>query len=101
DEEIADLGLLERITLQVSQVFIDNPEAANARVIKSISIMMFFLLPVFGVILKLMYFRKRKFYIEHLIFSIHLHAFLFLLLTFSLLGNIQFPEITAILVFGL
>ncbi|WP_242927901.1 DUF3667 domain-containing protein [Pontibacter vulgaris] len=40
--------------------------------------MMFILLPLFALILKLVNFRSKKFYVEHLIYSIHVHSFLFL-----------------------
>lgn len=39
---------------------------------------MFILLPLFALILKLVNFRSKKFYAEHLIYSIHVHSFLFL-----------------------
>ncbi|TPE44017.1 DUF3667 domain-containing protein [Pontibacter mangrovi] len=39
---------------------------------------MFVLLPLFALILKLVNFRSKKFYAEHLIYSIHVHSFLFL-----------------------
>lgn len=41
---------------------------------------MFLLLPVAALLLKLLYIRRRRLYIEHLIFSLHLHAFIFSLL---------------------
>jgi hypothetical protein len=40
--------------------------------------MMFLLLPLFALLLKLIYIRKKKYYYEHLIFSFHLHSALFL-----------------------
>jgi hypothetical protein len=40
--------------------------------------MMFFLVPMFAGMLKLVYLRSRRYYIEHLYFTLHLHAFLFL-----------------------
>ena len=43
--------------------------------------MMFFLLPLFAVSLKLLYWRPKRLYVEHLIFLLHVHAFAFLLLT--------------------
>jgi len=43
--------------------------------------MMFFLLPLFAAVLKLMYWRKKRLYVEHLIFLLHVHAFAFLVLT--------------------
>lgn len=41
---------------------------------------MFLLLPLFALLLKLIYIRSRRLYIEHLIFALHGHAFVFLLL---------------------
>jgi len=40
--------------------------------------MMFILLPLFALILKLVYFRSKKYYYEHLIYSFHVHSALFL-----------------------
>ncbi|MDO6390426.1 DUF3667 domain-containing protein [Pontibacter sp. BT731] len=40
--------------------------------------MMFILLPLFALILKLVSYRSKKYYVEHLIYSIHVHSFLFL-----------------------
>ncbi|MCX6137252.1 MAG: DUF3667 domain-containing protein [Ignavibacteriales bacterium] len=40
----------------------------------------FILLPIFALILKLLYIRSKAFYFKHLIFSFHFHAFVFLIL---------------------
>ncbi|MDQ7948610.1 MAG: DUF3667 domain-containing protein [Pedobacter sp.] len=40
--------------------------------------MMFLILPIFALILKLVYIRKKRYYYEHLIYSFHVHAALFL-----------------------
>jgi len=42
--------------------------------------MMFFLLPIFALLLKTLYASKKKFYFEHLIYSLHIHSFVFALL---------------------
>ncbi len=47
--------------------------------------MMFVLLPAFALLLKLTYFRTKRLYVTHLIFALHTHAFVFLLLTLTLL----------------
>ena len=47
--------------------------------------MMFLLLPVAALQLKALYWRRKKLYIEHLIFSVHLHAFIFSILVFTVL----------------
>ncbi|HXS04399.1 MAG TPA: DUF3667 domain-containing protein [Rhodanobacter sp.] len=46
---------------------------------------MFFMLPAFALLLKLVYLFKRRLYVEHLIVALHSHAFLFLSL---LLGTL-------------
>lgn len=45
------------------------------------------LLPLFALILKILYIRRSFYYVEHLIFSIHFHCFAFLILS---IGNILF-----------
>ena len=47
--------------------------------------MMFLLLPLFALILKITFWRNKKFYVEHLIFSFHLHCFFFIFLAFIML----------------
>ncbi len=46
---------------------------------------LFILLPVFALILKLLYIRRKKYYIEHLILSLHFHTFVFLHLIIAVL----------------
>lgn len=47
--------------------------------------MMFLLLPLFALILKLVYLRKDKFYYEHLIYSFHVHSAIFLSILLTML----------------
>lgn len=44
------------------------------------SLLMFFMLPIFALLLKLFYLRRKRYYVEHLTFSLHIHAFAFLVL---------------------
>lgn len=57
---------------------------------------MFFMLPAFALLLKLMYLFRRRLYVEHLIVALHSHAFLFLSLLLgtllSLLGAALKPH---------
>jgi hypothetical protein len=46
---------------------------------------LFVLLPIFALCLKLVYLRRRRFYSEHLVFALHLHAFVFMALTVAAL----------------
>ncbi len=58
-----------------------SPQGFISALLNDIPKMMFFLLPLFAAVLKLMYWRKRRLYVEHLIFLLHVHAFAFLVLT--------------------
>ena len=48
---------------------------------------MFFMLPIFAFLLKLLYVRRGRLYAEHMIFSLHVHAFAFFAFTAGLLLN--------------
>ncbi|MEJ8803178.1 DUF3667 domain-containing protein [Pontibacter sp. H249] len=53
-------------------------ELFKNKLISHLPKIMFILLPLFALILKLVSIRSKKFYTEHLIYSIHVHSFLFL-----------------------
>lgn len=56
-----------------------NPvEKIKEEIKHNIPKMMFILLPLFALILKLVYWRGKRFYYEHLIYSFHVHSALFL-----------------------
>jgi hypothetical protein len=58
-----------------------SPMAFISAIIGGFPKMMFFLLPLFAVSLKLLYLRRKRLYVEHLVFLLHVHAFAFLVLT--------------------
>lgn len=43
--------------------------------------MVFVLLPVFALLLKLLYIRRDRYYAEHFVFALHVHAFVFVMMT--------------------
>lgn len=45
--------------------------------IKHIGVLVFVLMPIFALFLKILYLRGKRLYIEHLIFSVHFHTFIF------------------------
>jgi hypothetical protein len=49
-----------------------------------ISLMMFAMLPFVALFMKLLYVRRRRYYMEHLTFMLHIHAFTFLVLALAL-----------------
>lgn len=62
-----------------------DPRAFLQQAIGNLPIAMFFLLPVFAMILAVCYFRRRRFFVEHLVFGMHIHTFVFLMLAAALL----------------
>jgi len=66
-----------------AQSLYDDPAAASDAFIDNLPVAAFLLLPLFAMLLKLFY--PRHFLVEHLIFALHLHAFLFLALGLRLL----------------
>lgn len=47
----------------------------------------FLIMPLFALILKLLYARRKRFYVEHFVFALHMHSFAFLLLTVMMLAR--------------
>lgn len=53
--------------------------------------MMFFLLPLFALILRVAFWKNKKYYVEHLIYAFHLHCFVFLFLTIIMILKMVIP----------
>ncbi|MDF9795943.1 hypothetical protein OKW21_001206 [Catalinimonas alkaloidigena] len=73
---------------QLRKVVRQDFEVFVAYVMQNAPIMMFMLLPLFAFILKLLYFRHKHLYMNHLIHGIHLHSFAFFLTSVLLLINL-------------
>jgi hypothetical protein len=65
--------------------------------INQIPKVLFILLPMFALFLKILYIRRKILYIEHLIFSLHIHTFIFLYLLLALLLPYWYIILTIIL----
>jgi len=63
----------------------ENPNLIVEQVFDVLPAMMFILLPAVALIFKFWYLFARRFYVEHLIFALHNHAFLFVSLMLMLL----------------
>ena len=105
-EELRHGGLIKRMmAAQLDRLETEGPRAFNARLQRSFFDAMtkvsFVLLPAFALLLKLFYVRQRRFYAEHLVFSIHLHSFAFLVIAVAALllyGPLVLAAILGILV---
>ena len=61
--------------------WLHNPWLAAERLENNLPITMFFMLPVFALLLALFYRKKRRLYVEHFVFSIHVHVAAFVVFT--------------------
>ena len=81
-------GFLARMFLNSMVDLLHDPDAFTERIIGNLSIAMFFLLPVYALMLAVLYWRKKRYYIEHLVFGMHVHSFLFMIVTLMLIASI-------------
>lgn len=71
----------------------EKPEDVGKAALQNLPAMMFVLLPVFALILFLLYIRHEHLYIHHLIHSIHLHCFAYLVYGFTIALYMILPEV--------
>ncbi len=65
----------------------EDPEGVNRAVRAMLPRLMFLLVPAFAWILRGIYARSGAFYVQHLVFALHLHTVAFLLLAMGLVGD--------------
>jgi hypothetical protein len=58
---------------------LDNGHTVGEATLHNIPRAMFIFVPALAVVMKLMYWRPRRYYVEHLLFFVHTHAFIFAL----------------------
>ena len=81
-------GFLARMALNSAVDLLHDPDAFFERIIGNLSIAMFFLLPFYALVLAVLYWRQKRYYIEHLVFGMHVHSFLFMIVTLMLIVSI-------------
>lgn len=64
---------------------VSNPSSFTLFIFGSFTWMVLLMMPAVALMLKLLYIRRKKFYIEHLVFLFHYHSFAFLLLALGLM----------------
>ena len=79
------LGWVARYSRGLVIDLFHDPEDFLQQAIGNLSVAMFFLLPVFAMILAVCYASRRRFFVEHLVFGMHIHTFVFLTLAVALL----------------
>jgi hypothetical protein len=78
---------------QMRKVARQDLEIFLAYVMQNMPVMMFLLLPIYALLLKLLYIRRNVLYVKHLIHGVHLHAFTFFLLTLMLVLSLVFETL--------
>ncbi len=95
DKLKAEMSSNERFAVvgEKFEKFARNSEESKHKLFKNLSFMMFLLMPFFAWLLYLFYRKRGRNYVEHLMFSIHLHTFYFILLIVAMLLGKLFPTI--------
>ncbi len=83
-------GFFNRMVVtQTQRISTATPREIFNNFMGTLPILMFFLLPVFALLLKFLYFRT--YYVAHLVFALHLHCFIYLILgIFLILSGYDF-----------
>lgn len=87
----------ERLQQVCERVQVDDGRSLMDKVLGNIPAALIILLPLMALILKALYPLSRRYYVEHLLFFVHFHAFFFLILTLQILfarmaGLLGVPE---------
>ena len=92
DKHYAKYGWAVRMFLrQTIKIMTYSSQSFKTTLEHTASKMIFLLIPVFALLLKLVYLKSKRLYFEHLVFSLHVHAFIFLALTLVLLTEFLLP----------
>ena len=75
----------ERLQLVCERIMADDGRALSGKLRDNVPAALFFLLPLMALVLKIMYPLSKRYYVEHLLFVVHNHAFVFLILTLQIL----------------
>ncbi len=75
----------ERLQLMCERVMADDGRALLGKLRDNVPAALFVLLPLMALVLKVTYPLSKRYYVEHLLFVVHYHAFVFLMLTLQVL----------------
>jgi len=84
----------KRKTLTYFSNVLSSPKNLASNILKYLSWAFFVLLPVYALLLALLYVRKRLHFIRHLVFSVHVHSFIFLVHIIFALIVMLLPDIS-------
>lgn len=76
--------IIENKLRKISSMTGGDINQLNQKIYKILSFALFFLLPIFAFIMKLMYHSSKKYYYEHFIAAIHYHVIIFIILLIAI-----------------
>ncbi len=82
-----------RLARQMLKMGRQTPAVFLNSILENIPLMIFLLIPVFALIVKIVHIRSSKLYLEHLVFTFHLHTFLFLVMTLAICFSLPFMAV--------
>ncbi len=83
----------DRLQAMCERVFADDGKAFAGKLLDNVPAALIALLPLMAFILKILYPLSKRYYVEHVLFVVHFHAFVFLILTLQIL----FARLTSLL----
>jgi hypothetical protein len=88
----------ERLKLACDRIIEDDGRIFGQKLLDNVPAALFILLPLMALVLKVLYPLSKRYYVEHLLFVVHYHAFVFLILTLQVLlarlgALVRLPEI--------
>ena len=81
------IQLLPRLKAACRNIHAGNGREFGQRVVHNLGRALFVFLPLMAALMKLLYWRPRRYYLEHLLLLIHNHAFAFLFLSICMLAT--------------
>lgn len=88
------IEIREKILTTCNKILSDRGEAFKNALAEDIPLMMIVFLPMLALSMKILYLFSRRYYVEHLLFFVHYHAFGFLLLTLLTLSDVLAESFT-------
>ena len=84
-EWLAKRLTVERLTAVCERIQADDGSSFLNKLLDNVPSALFILLPLMALVLKILYPLSKRYYVEHLLFAVHYHAFVFLLLTLQII----------------
>ena len=82
----------KKMLLQTIRIQKADPKVLVSYFLNNLPLMMIFMLPIFALILKLLYVRRNMLYIKHLVHALHLHSLAYLLYGVTLLVTVYLTD---------